>query len=644
MKKELLLVFILFFVVKSALPQVNKEVIFDFDDSSADLLDFRSTHIICNVNQDGIAFNFDNPNVPTPGSVGYLNFLYDNSSSDFNYFHFYKNFTSNPINWSPYELEASILFWINTNDGDSVSLCFGWNQVDNSGVYWGRDIVTINTGGIWKKYSVKLSDILWKDNYGTGATTNPDLTVTPKSLTIGFNSTLYQMPIGEIDFSVDNIAIVNIDALAVDAGIDKNIICGDSAQLSVSDNYSGSGTLTYLWSPAEGLSANDIPNPLASATSNKTYTVLVTSSNGGTATDSVSINVTPLTVAIEDVSVPCGGSGQLEVISNYNGTGNLNYNWNPSYGLDATNIPNPVVTLTEQTEYSVEITTPNGCTATDNIILTPSVTSLVPSICMVTVNENDKNEIIWQRPISSAIDSFFVYRESTTLSDTYDIIGKLPYSATGIFIDTTSNARVQSNKYKIAVKDVCGFETNKSNGHKTMHLTINKGVGNNWNLIWDQYIGVSVSNYNIYRGTSKTDLTLIGSTAGGNFTYTDETAPAGIVYYQIEVVLPQACINLKSTDYTSARSNIINNTDVNISSTKFITESFIYPNPVNEKLYFIRNNSNTVFVSICDLQGRIILNKLVNSDPLDVSELSIGTYLIKLVDSENIYINKLIKE
>lgn len=35
-----------------------------------------------------------------------------------------------------------------------------------------------------------------------------------------------------------------------------------------------------------------------------------------------------------------------------------------------------------------------------------------------------------------------------------------------------------------------------------MHLTINQGMGNTWNLIWQPYQGFVVSSYNIYRGTT----------------------------------------------------------------------------------------------------------------------------------------------
>jgi hypothetical protein len=177
-----------------------------------------------------------------------------------------------------------------------------------------------------------------------------------------------------------------------------------------------------------------------------------------------------------------------------------------------------------------------------------------------------------------------------------------------------------------------------------MHLTINKGTGNNWNLIWEQYIGVSVSSYRIYRGTTKSDIAMIGTSSGSNTTYTDETAPAGDVFYQIEVMLPQGCSNLKSANYSSTRSNIISSADVvnNITSNSN-TRMFLYPNPANDKLY-IKNAGFNSTAYIYNMQGKLVINQLIDASPIDISNLIKGIYTVRIVSSGNVLINKLIKE
>ncbi|MBV5343799.1 hypothetical protein JZU68_09450, partial [bacterium] len=47
---------------------------------------------------------------------------------------------------------------------------------------------------------------------------------------------------------------VTVNSLTANAGVDKTIICGGTAQLnSVTTNYTGTGALKYKWTPATGL-------------------------------------------------------------------------------------------------------------------------------------------------------------------------------------------------------------------------------------------------------------------------------------------------------------------------------------------------------------------------------------------------------
>ena len=434
----------------------------------------------------------------------------------------------------------------------------------------------------------------------------------------------------------------------------NTIDCGESFKLSphimkYDDGYNSyevfDSTLIYTWAADLTLSATNIKNPVARPINSRSYFLTV---SDGICPDTASFNITlnPLVATIGEVAhdISCGDTIHLAVATNYTGTDTLKYNWNPSTGLSATNISNPVLTIGAYKNYTVQVQTPNGCLASDTVTISTSVTDFIPSICKVTVNDKDKNEVVWRKENIAGIDSCFIYRESTTQTGEYDLIGKLPYSSTGDFTDTASNARVQSNMYKIAVKDVCGFVTEMSAEHKTMHLTINKGTGNNWNLIWEQYIGVPVSGYWIYRGTTRTSLALIGVSSGSNTTYTDETAPAGDIYYQIGIILPQVCSNLKSTGIDSSRSNIVSSAEVIGIDPTSLTKTFIYPNPAFDKLTIKNVYSSDAIIAIYDLQGKLVLNKLIGSGQVDISNLPKGMYTVKLIDSGNVLINKLVKE
>lgn len=73
-----------------------------------------------------------------------------------------------------------------------------------------------------------------------------------------------------------------------------------------------------------------------------------------------------------------------------------------------------------------------------------------------------------------------------------------------------------------------------------------------------------------------------------------------------------------------------------------IDSKIIYPNPANDRLY-IKYDNFSAFVMIFDLQGRQVFNRQIGSDFIDISNLSEGIYLVKVVDAGNIIVNKLIK-
>ena len=94
--------------------------------------------------------------------------------------------------------------------------------------------------------------------------------------------------------AVDSVLVL-VEPLTIDAGQDKSIICGGNVQFdSLNTNYTGTGALAYSWSPVEGLSSSDIAQPIVNISTNKTYTLLVSTSNGCTAQDSVRVSITSL--------------------------------------------------------------------------------------------------------------------------------------------------------------------------------------------------------------------------------------------------------------------------------------------------------------------------------------------------------------
>ncbi len=173
--------------------------------------------------------------------------------------------------------------------------------------------------------------------------------------------------------AMDSVTIT-INPLTADAGADKNFICGGSVQLdNVISNYSGAGTLSYSWSPTVGLNAANVASPIVSIIKQTTkYYVTVTSPNGCIAKDSVTVIVDPLKVnAGKDKNLTCGNTIQLNIAkSNYTGAGNLTYAWFPVTGLNSSSSPNPTSTIKQTTSYSLTLTTADGCTSVDTVVVT----------------------------------------------------------------------------------------------------------------------------------------------------------------------------------------------------------------------------------------------------------------------------------
>jgi len=255
-----------------------------------------------------------------------------------------------------------------------------------------------------------------------------------------------------------------------------------------------------------------------------------------------------------------------------------------------------------------------------------------PSICLTGVDSaTNKNRIIWEKPLQSGIDSFFVYKE-TNVANIYSKIGATDYLDSALFIDVNSNPSVQSERYKIAIFDSCGTVSPLSEPHKTIHLTINQGSGNSYNLIWSHYEGIPFASYNIYRGTSLNNLTLLTTIQSNLNSYTDLNPPLGNVLYQIEIVSPVICDPTKSMDFGSSRSNI---TDNNFGQLFSMIDNYfsLYPNPANDQITI--NTDESLMgkeYSILDQVGKLVSKgSLINANTtLSLNNFSNGMYTLQI--------------
>lgn len=152
------------------------------------------------------------------------------------------------------------------------------------------------------------------------------------------------------------------------AGIDTTICPGGNANLGALVAGTGSGAITYSWSPSTNLSCSNCPNPVATPSSTTTYTLTITDGAGCSASDNITVNIANLpdpTFGFLPNNV-CA-STPIQFSAN-DVTPGLTYSWNfgnPASGSSNTsNLQNPSHTFVAQgnstQNFTVTLTVTNG--------------------------------------------------------------------------------------------------------------------------------------------------------------------------------------------------------------------------------------------------------------------------------------------
>ncbi len=195
----------------------------------------------------------------------------------------------------------------------------------------------------------------WTPAIGLSATDIPNPLACPPV------TTTYQLLVmgAEGCMMMDEITITVAGELMASAGADVAVCEGESVQLNAT------GGTNYQWSPTIGLNNPNIANPIASPTSITTYSVTITNANGCKDVDEVivTVNSQPIINAGQDVEICIGENAMLSAL------GGISYEWSPSTGLSATNVPNPIASPSITTTYTVIGTDINGCTSIDEVIV-----------------------------------------------------------------------------------------------------------------------------------------------------------------------------------------------------------------------------------------------------------------------------------
>jgi len=294
------------------------------------------------------------------------------------------------------------------NAGPNNTICLGFNTTLNASggtSYAWSPAASLNNAGIFNPLATPTATTTYTvtvtDNNGCSATSN-------------------------------NIVTVNLLPVA-NAGTDQ-IIC-----LNQSANLTASGGSQFHWSTGANSQSINV-----SPTINTTYTVTVSDNNSCSATDDVFVVVHPLPPAEAGTNQAiCIGNTATFIASG----GNL-YNWSPAADLNNSAIASPVASPTVTTTYTVTVTDNNGCSATDNLILTinplpPASAGNNASICLghnTTLNASGGTSYLWSPSgnLSSANIANPIASPTVTTTYTVTVTDNNACSATSSVILTVS--------------------------------------------------------------------------------------------------------------------------------------------------------------------------------------------------------------
>ena len=380
---------------------------------------------------------------------------------------------------------------------------------------------------------------------------------------------------------------------AANAGNNQTICAGSSTQLNAT------GGQSYLWTPSTGLSSATVANPIATVSSNTTYTVQVTNGTCSSVA-SVTISVTNLTVnAGNDVTICSGATTQLDA------SGGTTYSWSPVLGLTNPNASNPVAFPATTTTYTVTATS-NGCTATDVVTVTvasPTISAgLDMTICSgdtIMLAVNGGNNYTWSpaNSLNNATISNPLAFPSTTTS----------YTVTG----TVAGCQT-SDVVLVTVNPLPAVPSISPSG---IELQSSPATSYQWNL----------------NGTP-----ILGATFQTTF-------PGNPGDYTITVYNANGCSN------TSAAYTI---TTVGVNDKAIDNSLVIYPNPaVNNAVITITTEANEqVQLLVYNSIGELLIDEQVtltagqNKKNINVDQFAVGVYTVKVIGKYTNSVKPLIKK
>ncbi len=436
----------------------------------------------------------------------------------------------------------------------------------------------------------------------------------------------------------DSVEIVDPEAHTVEI-FETDMPChgAEEGEIEVVVDDGTATGLSYQWS--NGAGDTSVADGLAAGE----FYVTITDQYGCELLDTGVVEEPPLADlgAFDDIAWLCSG----ETLNLDAGSGYAEYLWNTGQQTQSIDV------LTEDV-YSVFVTDTDDCEYGDTVQVQLSYPYQDESLCLLSVNEDNNMEIIWNKTPGVGTAEYNIYRENPATSE-FELLTTVPFSNPGIYVDTDTDAEADDENYKLSVVDTCGNESPLSEMHSSIRLDVNSDLNGACHLNWDSYEGYFVVYYFIMRGTTQDNMQVVDSVLYSDFDYTEMNPDADGVFYQIMVKQPDPCNPGDGETYNRAYSNIMYCDNlVGIPSTAYGNLN-VYPNPFVQTFSidaYLKIESD-ITIRLYNSLGQKVYENDFGSYPAGEHHLEIndsalipGLYHLQVHFGDDIYQQQIVKE
>lgn len=453
------------------------------------------------------------------------------------------------------------------------------------------------------KYDTSNAAILWEARFD-GPASNSDQAF---AMEIDAAESIYVTGNSTDPNSFKDYSTIKWCQLETFAGNDTSMCYGDTIVL----NASASGAISYNWTPATGLSNNNVPNPSAYPSSTTTYVVAATNSLGCTDYDTLTILVNPLpstNITISGAPTLCAGDSVTLTVDSA-----VSYSWFPIISTSQS------IVVDSSGTYIVTVTDSNNCSDTGQINITVNPPPNIfagpdANLChgsSMTLNATGGNSYTWNTQVDLSDSTIANPIINPTTPTTFWVIGE----------DSNGCKAIDSIFIAISITPTSIIDDPAPND------TLDIGVPNGGDIQFFGNLSVNAINYAWKFGDGGND-----NVVNPIYTYTT----TGL--FNVELITTNGACN--DTAYSTVY--VFNSIGVNELSNTINFNT--YPNPTKNYLTINSNISNAE-VNLIDYTGKIVTTTLTNykgQATISTSKFSAGVYFIKLITNNFVATRKII--